>query len=209
MKRRKISRVIIGGSLALLLSGCVWGNVTIPMDRASALPGTTVISRGEPQKLIGTPVKIGDKLPVTALIDASTMQKADLAGMKGSVLLLSLVPSIDTRVCETQTHYLGEQGSRLPDSVIRITISRDTPFAQQRFAREAVLNGITFLSDYKEGSFGRATGLLLSDSMLLARAVIVADRDGIVRYLQVVPDLGHLPDMETAFVKAEELARKK
>ena len=56
-----------------------------------------------------------------------------------------------TKVCETQTHYLGEQGDRLPAAVKRITVSRDTPFAQARFAREARLEDVQYLSDYKEG----------------------------------------------------------
>ena len=62
-----------------------------------------------------------------------------------------------------------------------------------------------YLSDYRDGSFGRATGLLQEESMLLARAIIIADKDGIVRYIQVVPELTHLPDMESAFAKAEAL----
>jgi len=131
----------------------------------------------------------------------------DLSTLKGSVLFLSIVPSIDTAVCEEQTHYLGEQGDKLPPQVKRITISRDTPFAQKRFAREAKLEDIQYLSDYKEGAFGRSTGLLVDDLMLLARSVIIVDRDGKVRYIQVVPEIIHLPDMETAFQKATELAR--
>jgi thiol peroxidase len=124
-------------------------------------------------------------------------------------LLISLVPSIDTKVCEAQTHYLGVEGARLPEGIERITISRDTPFAQKRFADEAKLNNITFLSDYRDGSFGRATGLLLDDLMLLSRSVIVVDGNGVVRYIQVVPELSHLPDLEAAFSKAESLLNGK
>jgi thiol peroxidase len=190
----------------IILSGCAsTGGVTIPIDTASSLPGATVTLRGKAQQLIGTPLHVGSPLPATNLINAFTMKRVDLAEMKGSVLVLSVVPSIDTKVCEAQTHYLGEQGSRLPSGIIRIVISRDTPFAQKRFAEEAKLGELTFLSDYRDGSFGRATGLLVEDSMLLARSVILVDREGIVRYVQVVPELSHLPDMETAFTKAESL----
>jgi thiol peroxidase len=135
------------------------------------------------------------------------LKDVDLSRMKGDVLLLSIVPSLDTKVCEAQTHYLGEQGSRLPSGIMRVTISRDTPFAQKRFATEANLTNIAYLSDYKEGGFGRATGLLVDGSMLLARAIVIADRNGIVRYMQVVPELSHLPDMERAFRQAEELLK--
>lgn len=68
------------------------------------------------------------------------------------------------------------------------------------------MSGMTYLSDYRDGSFGRATGLLQAESMLLARAVILVDKEGIVRYIQVVPELGHMPDMKLAFTKATALA---
>jgi thiol peroxidase len=95
----------------------------------------------------------------------------------------------------------------LPDNVKRLTISRDTPFAQARFAREAKLEDVVFLSDYKEGEFGRSTGLLLEDSRLLARSVLLVDKQGIVRYIQVVPDTTHLPDMNRAFEEAMRLEK--
>ena len=161
--------------------------------------------QGKSQQLTGSPLEVGSHLPAAVLTEAGSMNKIDLSQQRGTILLISLVPSIDTKVCETQTHFLGEQGARLPAGIERITISRDTPFAQKRFAGEAKLEKITFLSDYRDGSFGRATGLLLADSMLLARSVIVVDRDGIVRYIQVVPEMSHLPDMEAAFSKAESL----
>ena len=198
--------VMTAGCLLFILSGSAsTGVARIPVDSTSSAPGTTVTSKGVPSRLIGTALQVGGRLPATELTDAFTMKKVDLSQLRGKVLLISLVPSVDTRVCEAQTHYLGERGARLPAGITRITISRDTPFAQKRFAEEARLSNVTFLSDYRDGSFGRATGLLLDDSMLLARSVIVADRDGIVRYIQVVPELSHLPDLEAAFAKAEAL----
>ena len=192
--------------LALFVTGCAsTAGTKIPVETGSAVPGTSVTLRGEPLKLTGTPLQVGSPLPSTLLIDAFSMQKVDLAQLKGKILFLNLVPSLDTRVCDIQTHYLGEQGSRLPQGIARITISRDTPFAQKRFATEAKLTALRYLSDYRDGSFGRATGLLVEETMLLARAVIIADQEGIVRYIQVVPDLSHLPDMEAAFAKAESL----
>jgi thiol peroxidase len=137
-----------------------------------------------------------------------TMKDVDLSQEKGSVLFLSIVPSVDTKVCEAQTHFLGEEGDKLSKEVRRITISRDTPFAQKRFATEAKLTDIQYLSDYKEGSFGRANGLLLDGLMLLARSVILVDKKGIVGYIQVVPEITHLPDMEKAFQTAIELAKE-
>jgi thioredoxin-dependent peroxiredoxin len=197
-------RAIIAAALLLLAGGgCAFhGGAAIPIDTASTAPGTMVSMKGETHQLVGSPLQVGSPIPATALIDAFTMKKVNISEMKGKVLLLSVVPSIDTKVCEAQTHYLSEKGALLPQEVVRIVISRDTPFAQKRFAEDAKLTGLTYLSDYKEGAFGRATGLLIGDSMLLARSMVVVDKDGIVRYIQVVPELSHLPDMETAVGKA-------
>jgi len=158
-------------------------------------------------QLLGTPISVGKPLPSIPLVDAKTMKEVDLSREKGRVLFLSIVPSVDTRVCEIQTHYLGEEGDKLPGGIQRITISRDTPFAQKRFAREAKLTDIRYLSDYKEGVFGRSTGLLMDDYKLLARSVILVDKQGIVRYIQVVPEMTHMPDMEKAFGQAVQLAK--
>jgi thiol peroxidase len=114
---------------------------------------------------------------------------------------------VDTKVCEAQTHYLGEEGDKLPPGVKRITISRDLPFAHKRFAEEAKLTDIQYLSDYKTGDFGMSTGLLADGLMLLARSVMIVDREGVIRYIQIVPEITHLPDMEAAFKKVEEPAK--
>ena len=194
-------------ALALaLLNACTPKQAQLPVDSTSVAPGTEVSRKGERLALTGTGIGVGQRLPDTALVDAQTMQPVNLNDYRGSVLLLSIVPSIDTKVCETQTHYLGEQGDTLPAAVKRITVSRDTPFAQARFAKEARLEDVQYLSDYKEGTFGRSTGLLIESSRLLARAVIVVDKEGIVRYLQVVPDTSHLPDLEQAFARTTNLA---
>jgi thiol peroxidase len=170
-----MKRIIVGCFL-LLVSGCASTGVKLPIDTASAAPGTAVTLKGEQKRLIGIPLQVGQPLPSAILVDAFTMKKVDLSQKKGQVLLLSIVPSLDTKVCEVQTHDLGEQGAKLPSDIVRITISRDTPFAQKRFAEEAKLTTMTYLSDYRDGSFGRATGLLIEDNMLLARAVILVDK---------------------------------
>jgi len=187
--------------------GCATPQSKLPMDWASSQPGTQVSYRGNPVKLLGSPISVGKPLPSVEVVDAMSMMNVDLSKEKGSILLLSIVPSLDTLVCEEQTHYLGERGDRLPGSVRRIVISRDTPFAQKRFAKEAKLTDLQYLSDYKQGDFGRSAGLLTEGLMLLARSVIIVDKGGTVRYIQVVPEMTHLPDMETAFEKAIELAQ--
>ncbi len=192
---------------ALLVFGCATTQPKIPMDMASAQPGDQVTFQGKPVKLLGSPISVGKPLPSVDLVDAMTMSDVDLSKERGSVLLLSIVPSLDTPVCDAQTHYLGEKGNDLSPTVKRIVISRDTPFAQKRFAKEAKLTNLQYLSDYKQGDFARGTGLLTEGMTLFARSVIVVDRRGIVRYIQVVPEMTHLPHMDKAFEKAAELAK--
>ncbi len=196
---------LIGLVLPLLLTACYNKQPDILVRYDSVTPGTEVARKGTQLSLIGTGIRVGETLPETALVETGTMKTINLNDYKGSVLFLSIVPSIDTKVCEAQTHYLGEEGDDLPPSIKRITVSRDTPFAQARFAEEANLEDITYLSDYKAGDFGRSTGLLIDGPQLLARSIVLVDKQGIVRYIQVVPDITNLPDMEKAFSKAREL----
>jgi thiol peroxidase len=197
------------GLVLLLILGCASLQPKPPVDRESVQPGS-VVQRGDKRfPLLGTPISKGDSLPSVKLLDAMTMKEVDLSQDRGKVLFLNIVPSLDTPVCDAQTHYLGEEGDKLPDLVQRITISRDTPFAQKRFAKEAKLTDIQYLSDHREGEFGKSTGLLMDGLKLLARAVILVDTQGEVRYIQVVPEITHMPDMEAAFQVATQLAAQK
>ena len=194
--------------IVLLAAGCASVKPKIPIDQGSIEPGG-VVARGEMRfKLLGTPLSVGKPLPSLKLVDAATLKDVDLSQERGKVLFVSIVPSIDTAVCEEQSHYLGEEGNKLSGDIRRIIISRDTPFAQRRFAKEAKLGHLQYLSDYKEGDFGRSTGLLVEGSMLLSRSIVVVDKKGTVRYIQVVPDISHLPDMERAFLKAMEFVKE-
>jgi thiol peroxidase len=196
---------ILGGML--IFSACATTGPIPDVDKGSAEAGGTVTFKGKPMKLIGNPILIGKPLPSVKLTEARNMKMVDLSQEKGTVLLLSIVPSLDTKVCEAQTHYLGEKGNKQLANVQRITISRDTPFAQKRFAKEAKLQNIRYLSDYREGKFGLATGLLIDDLRLLARTIVIVDKTGIVRYIQVVPEITHIPDMEKAFAEAVALSQ--
>jgi thiol peroxidase len=192
----------------LFLSACAAGYANIPVEKGSVAPGSAVAREGMGLNLLGKPIAEGGKLPSVYLVDAMTMQRVDLSkDMRGFILFVSIVPSLDTAVCEAQTHYLNDNGDKLPPQAKMITVSRDTPFAQKRFAQEAKTKNIQFLSDYKEGAFGRATGLLIDSLMLLARSVIIVDQEGKVRYIQVVPEITHLPDMERAIQEAQQLVK--
>ena len=159
---------------------------------------------GKPLTLTGTPLQKGQPFPEVA-IPNNGLKMIDLQSFKGKVTIISIVPSIDTKVCEKQTHILSEENGGLDKTVRLVTVSRDLPFAQKRFAEEAKIHNILFLSDYRDGSFGASTGLMIQENRLLARALVVVDKQGVIRHLEIVPDLGQLPDMKKAFQLAGSL----
>ena len=169
---------------------------------ADGTPRVTL--RGQPLTLTGSTIQEGKPLPKISLPDGG-LTMISLQSFKGKVTIISVVPSIDTKVCEKQTHLLSEENGGLDPRVRLVTISRDLPFAQKRFAREAKINNILFLSDYRDGNFGKGTGLLIDENRLLTRALMVLDKEGVIRHLEIVPDLGQLPDMKKAFELAGTL----
>ena len=178
-----------------------------PIERSSVKAGSasSVTMHGNKLALSGTGmVEVGKPLP-SAIVSSSELKPVDITDDKGKVRIISVVPSLDTPACEKQTHDLSENNGGLDQQVELVTISMDLPFAQSRFAKEAKIGNITFLSDYKNKSFGDSNGLLIEPLALLARAVIVTDKDNIVRYLQVVPELAALPDLEAAMAAARGL----
>ena len=173
---------------------------------AKAGEGHNILFQGKPMMLSGMEIKVGDSLRDVKLTqtDLSMININETKG-KGKVRIVSIVPSIDTKVCEQQTHYLSEKNKGLDRMVELITVSIDTPFAQKRFAEEAKIANVTFLSDFRAADFGKAHGLLLKDPHLLTRAVMVVDKDNKIRYLQITPELAQLPDMDEAFRFAHTL----
>lgn len=176
----------------------------IPVNQESVEAGTTVKVQGQQVALYPGKLKKGDHL---AKIIEKTLQAPQVEKWSGSVVVIDVVPSVDTPVCEEQTHRLGET-TMLDPTIKRVTISRDLPTAQNRFATAAKLTNIIYLSDFKSGEFGKKTGLLMKDRELLARAVIVLDQTGRVAYYQIVPEVSQLPNMEAAFKAANELVKK-
>ena len=149
-------------------------------------------------------VEVGKPLP-SAIVVGGDLKPIDLGQPTGKVRIISVVPSLDTKTCEKQTHQLSEDNKGLDKQVEMITVSRDLPFAQGRFAKEAKIKNITFLSDYNMREFGEKIGLTSAPLAVLARAVIVTAKDHLVLYLQVVPELTALPDMPAAMKAAKDL----
>jgi len=218
-KMRAAYRTVIGAALCMTIgfAGCastgsssganfLYKNYTVADGSVVAGEGRSVLLEGKPLALSGTGIKVGDSLREVQLTqtDLSPIGITDTKG-KGKVRIISVVPSLDTPVCEEQTHYLSEKNKGLDKMVELVTISVDTPFAQKRFAKEAKITNITFLSDYKDAEFGKAYGLFIKGPHILARTVMVVDANNTVRYLQVTPELTQLPNLDEAFAVAKSL----
>ena len=185
--------------------GFAYQNYPVATASAEAGDGHSVTFKGDPLPLAGSGVKVGESLR-TANVAKTDLSLTNIAEPKGKIRIISIVPSLDTKVCEQQTHYLSEKNNGLDQKVELVTVSVDTPFAQARFAKDAKINNITFLSDYRGGDFGKTHGLLVPGPHILARSVMVVDQTNVIRYLQVTPELAQMPDMEAAFKAARSLA---
>ena len=185
-------------------TGFMYKNLPVATSSAEPGQGHTVTFKGTPLTLVGSGIKVGDSLR-DVKVAKGDLSLVNLTDTKGKVRIINVVPSLDTPVCEQQTHHLSEKNSGLDKIIELITISVDTPFAQGRFAKEAKIANVTFLSDYRGGDFGKAYGLLVEGPHILARTVMVVDKDNVIRYMQVTPELTQLPDMDAAFRAAKEL----
>ena len=189
-------------------SAAVYADETmqIPVNtgNAQAGDGHAVMFKGNPLPLQGAAIKVGDPLPSATLTGAG-LAPINIADGKGKVRIINVVPSLDTPTCNAQTHELVEKDPTLAQNVELVTVSMDLPFAQWRWQRAAKAKDMVFLSDYKTAEFGMSTGLLIAPLHLLTRTVIVTDKNGVVRYMQIVPEITELPDMDAAMAAAKAL----
>jgi thioredoxin-dependent peroxiredoxin len=151
--------------------------------------------QGNPLTLLGPELKAGDKAPDFKLIDTG-LKPVALADSKGKTRLISVVPSIDTAVCDLQTKRFNQEASKLPANVAVITVSMDLPFAQGRWCGLAGADKIQMLSDYQEHAFGQAYGVLIQELKLLSRAVFVIGSDDKVQYAEYVKEITTHPDYD-------------
>jgi thiol peroxidase len=128
-----------------------------------------------------------------------------LSDYKGKVVVISSVPSLDTPTCDMQTRRFNSEAANMGDDVVILTVSMDLPFAQSRWCGAAGVEQVITLSDHREAAFGEAYGLLIKELRLLGRAVLVLDRQGVVRYSQLVKEVSEEPDYEAALAAVKEL----
>jgi thiol peroxidase len=162
-------------------------------------PGATTM-RGNPLTLIGPELKAGDKAPDFKLVDNS-LKNVTLADTGHNVRIISVVPSLDTPVCDAQTKRFNEEAAKLPGVDI-LTVSMDLPFAQKRWCGAFGVDKVKMLSDHRDGSFGSNYGTLIKDLRIESRAIFVLDPNNTIRHVEYVKEVAEHPNYDTALSAA-------
>ena len=164
-----------------------------------------ITMRGNPLTLVGKEIKVGDQAPDFRVLD-NDLSPVELSSYRGKICVISSVPSLDTPVCDMETRRFNDEAGKLGSDVVILTISMDLPFAQKRWCGAAGVDKVTTLSDHLDASFGEAFGVLIKELRLLARAVFVVDREGIVQYIQLVKEVADEPDYDAVLDAVKKLA---
>ena len=160
--------------------------------------------KGNPLTLMGPELKVGDKAPNFTVRNLD-LQPFTLNDTKGKIRLLSVVPSLDTPVCDAQTRRFNQEAAKLGDKVEIITVSMDLPFAQKRWCGAAGIDKIKVVSDYYDRSFSEAYGTLIKELHIDSRAIFVIDDKDTLRHVEYVPEVANHPDYEKALAAAKSL----
>jgi len=163
-----------------------------------------VTLRGNPLTLMGKEIRVGDKAPEVELLD-NELKPVKLSDYRGKVVVLSSVPSLDTPTCDMETRRFNSEAANLGDSVVILTVSTDLPFAQKRWCGAAGVDKVKTLSDHRETAFGQAYGVLIRELRLLARSIVVLDKNGVVQYIQHVKEVSQEPDYAAVIAAVKKL----
>ena len=170
------------------------------MTNSKAAHARTTILGGNEVALVGPELHVGDPAPDFSVIDES-LQAVDLAGTGPGTRIFSVVPSLDTPVCDAQTKRFEEEAEKLKNVKI-YTISMDLPFAQKRWCGSFGIRKVTMLSDHRSGSFGEQYGTLISDVRIESRAIFVVGPDNTIKHAEYVYKVGDSPNFEAALQAA-------
>jgi thiol peroxidase len=163
-----------------------------------------VTMKGKPLTLQGPALKVGDVAPDFTVVDRQ-WNRVSLSDLKGKVVLISSVVSVDTSVCAVQTKRFNEEAAKLPGDVVILALSDDLPFALGRYCGAEGVDRIQVLSDHLSDSFGKAYGVLINEMRLLTRAIFVVDTEGRIAYVQIVPEVTDHPDYGAALGAVRQL----
>ncbi len=160
--------------------------------------------RGNPKDLSGPELKVGDPAPEFTAVD-STMKPITLADTAGSVRIFSVVPSLDTPVCDMQTKRFNDEAAALPN-IKFYTISMDLPFAMKRWCGAMGVDNMAMISDHRNASFGEAYGTLIPDLRIECRAIFVVDQDNTIRHVEYVREVAEHPNYDATLAVAKALS---
>ncbi|MGG3306822.1 MULTISPECIES: thiol peroxidase [Paenibacillus] len=160
--------------------------------------------KGNPITLIGPQLKAGDAAP-DFTVSKNLLEDASLKDYAGKIKLISVVPSLDTGVCDAQTRRFNEEAAGLGDDVVILTISADLPFAQARWCGAAGVDRVITLSDYKSRSFGEAYGVLIKEFQLDMRSIFVVDTNDTITYVEYLGEMTEHPNYEAAIDAVKSL----
>ena len=155
--------------------------------------------------LQGVPLTVGDVAPDVIMADGLLTQFNLLADTAGKTRLVSVIPSIDTGICDAQTRRMNEEASNLGDNVVILTVSADLPMAQGRWCGAAGVEKVKMLSDHANMSFGQAYGTLIKELRLEQRAIFIIDDNDNVRYVEYVPEIAQHPDYDAALAALKDV----
>ncbi len=156
-------------------------------------------------KLIGPEIKIGDKAPAFTVL-AQDFTEVGLDAVKGKPTVLASVPSLDTGVCDAETKRFNDEAAKLGDKVNFVVLSCDLPFVQKRWCGMANVDKARVYSDHRDRSFGQAYGVYVKETGFLWRAVFVLDKDGVVRHVEYVPEMGQHPNYDKILETVNKLS---
>ncbi len=165
---------------------------------------TTVTMKGNPLTLIGNMPKSGDTAPDAEVLN-NDLAPVKLSSFRGKTCILTSVPSLDTPVCDIETRRFNTEAAGLGSDVVILTISMDLPFAQKRWCGAAGIQNVITLSDHRTAAFGKAYGVLIQELRLLARSVMVIDRNGVIRYAELVKEIAEEPNYGAALAAVKSL----
>ncbi len=170
------------------------------MSTITERPGATTL-RGNPFTLVGPELKVGDDAPNFEVVDSS-LQVVTLGTTGSGVRIFSVVPSLDTPVCDAQTKRFEETAAKLPDLSI-YSVSMDLPFAQKRWCTTFGVDHVKMLSDHRTGSFGEQYGTLIKELRIESRAIFVVGKDNKIKYVEYVKEVGEHPDYDATLAAVE------
>lgn len=165
-----------------------------------------VTVKGNAVTLLGEEVKVGQKAQDFKVLDTN-LEETTLSNFKNKIKLIASVPSLDTPICDLEIKRFNDEASKLSKDLVIIFISMDLPFAQKRFCQANDIKIVKTLSDHRDADFGQKFGVLIKELRLLARAIFILNKEDVVKYIQVMPELTSHPDYDAALLALKNIIK--